>query len=69
MSIQPDNRFVDTTPWTDDADLSAPERAEMDASVARLMWRKFRRHKLALVSGLLLAFCYLSLPVAEFIAT
>ena len=68
MSIQPDNRFVDTTPWTDDADLSAPERAEMDASVARLTWRKFRRHKLALVSGLFLAFCYLILPVAGFIA-
>ena len=40
----------------------------MDVSVARLMWRKFRRHKLALISGLFLAFCYLLLPVAGFIA-
>tara|TARA_R110002033_G_scaffold94459_1_gene143677 strand:+ start:590 stop:1660 length:1071 start_codon:yes stop_codon:yes gene_type:complete len=40
----------------------------MDVSVARLMWRKFRRHKLALISGLFLAFCYLLLPVAGFVA-
>jgi peptide/nickel transport system permease protein len=68
VSIQPDNRFVDVAPWTDDADHLGPERSDMDVSVARLMWRKFRRHKLALISGLFLAFCYLLLPVAGFIA-
>ncbi|MEH6391090.1 MAG: ABC transporter permease [Sulfitobacter sp.] len=68
MSIQPDNRFVDVAPWTDDADHLGPERSDMDVSVARLMWRKFRRHKLALISGLFLAFWYLLLPVAGFIA-
>tara|TARA_R110001599_G_scaffold80906_11_gene218412 strand:- start:7273 stop:8427 length:1155 start_codon:yes stop_codon:yes gene_type:complete len=68
VSIQTDNRFVDVAPWTDDADHLGPERSDMDVSVARLMWRKFRRHKLALISGLFLAFCYLLLPVAGFIA-
>ena len=68
MSIQPDNRFVDVAPWTDDADHLGSERSDMDVSVARLMWRKFRRHKLALISGLFLAFCYLLLPVAGFVA-
>jgi len=68
VSIQPDNRFVDVAPWTDDADHLGSERSDMDVSVARLMWRKFRRHKLALISGLFLAFCYLLLPVAGFVA-
>ena len=68
MATQPDNRFIDTTPWVDVVDHSAPERSDMDASVRLLMWRKFRRHKLALISGLFLAFCYLILPVAGFVA-
>ena len=66
--IQPDNRFVDTEPWVDEVDLSAPERAEMDAPSWLLIWRKFRRHKLALVSGIFLLACYLMLPIAGFIA-
>ncbi|MEQ6249929.1 ABC transporter permease [Sulfitobacter sp. HNIBRBA3233] len=68
MSVQPDNRFVDTEPWTDHGDLSAPERAEFDAPSYVLIWRKFRRHKLGLISGLFLLLCYLTLPVAGFIA-
>ena len=68
MSVQPDNRYVDTEPWIDDSQSSAPERADLDASVALLMWRKFRRHKLALISGIFLLTCYLILPIAGFIA-
>lgn len=68
MSIQPSNRFVDPTPWEDDADISSPERADMDAPAWRLMWHKFRRHKLALISGIFLLCCYLILPIAGFIA-
>ena len=68
MSIQPDNRFVDTAPWTDAADLSALERADFDAPSYVLIWRKFRRHKLGLISGLFLLICYLILPVAGFVA-
>ncbi|MEQ6204356.1 ABC transporter permease [Sulfitobacter sp. HNIBRBA2951] len=68
MSIQPDNRFVDPEPWSDAADISAPERADFDAPSYVLIWRKFRRHKLGLISGLFLLLCYLILPVAGFVA-
>ena len=68
MSTQPTNRFVDTEPWTDETDISAPERSEMDAPGWLLTWRKFRRHKLALVSGIFLLICYLILPIAGFVA-
>jgi peptide/nickel transport system permease protein len=68
MSVQPDNRFVDEEPWTDTPDGATIERSDMDADVSVLMWRKFRRHRLALISGVFLLFCYLILPVAGFIA-
>ncbi len=68
MSIQPDNRYVDSADWHDETDISAPDRAEMDAPAWQLTWRKFRRHKLALVSAVFLLTCYLILPVAGFIA-
>ncbi len=68
MSIQPSNRYVDTTPWNDTADLSEVERAEFDAPAYVLVWRKFRRHKLGLISGLFLLLCYLILPVAGFVS-
>jgi len=68
MSTQPSNRFVDTEPWVDTSDFSAPERKELDAPAGLLMWRSFRRHKLALVSGIFLLCAYLMLPIAGFIA-
>ncbi len=68
MSTQPSNRFVDTRPWTDGSDLSALERAEFDAPGYVLIWRKFKRHRLGLISGLFLLLCYLILPIAGFIA-
>jgi peptide/nickel transport system permease protein len=68
MSTPSDDRYVDSEPWSEDADLSAPERAEFDAPSSVLIWRKFRRHKLGLISGLFLLICYLILPVAGFIA-
>ncbi len=68
MNTQPSNRFVDTEPWVDTSDFSAPERKELDAPAWLLMWRSFRRHKLALVSGIFLLCAYLMLPIAGFIA-
>ncbi len=68
MSTQPSNRYVDTTPWVDDVDISALERADMDAPAWLLTWRKFRRHRIALISAIFLGICYLILPVAGFIA-
>ena len=46
------------------------EQQDEEFSVAsqwRLMWWRFRRHKLALMAGVILAVCYLSFPLAEFI--
>ncbi|MEX3314109.1 ABC transporter permease [Sulfitobacter sp. PS-8MA] len=68
MSTQPTNRFVDTEPWVDTPDVSAPERRELDAPAWLLIWRNFRRHRLALLSGIFLLCAYLILPIAGFIA-
>ena len=68
MKQLPDGRYIDDAPWSDDADLSAPERSDMDAPNWVLVWRKFKRHRLGLISGIFLLICYLILPVAGFIA-
>lgn len=67
MAELPDGRYVDDAPWQED-DPSALERAEMDAPAWLLVWRKFKRHKLGLISGIFLLVCYLTLPIAGFIA-
>ena len=56
MKKLPDGRWIDEAPWSDDANLSALERSDMDAPNWVLVWRRFRRHKLGLVSGLFLLF-------------
>ncbi|MDW3183167.1 MULTISPECIES: ABC transporter permease [unclassified Roseobacter] len=68
MKKLPDGRYVDEAPWSDDADLSALERSDMDAPNWVLVWRKFKRHKLGLISGIFLLLSYLMLPIAGFIA-
>lgn len=68
MTKLPDGRFVDDAPYSDNIDLSALERSDMDAPNWVLVWRKFKRHKLGLISGLFLLVCYLILPIAGFIA-
>ena len=68
MTQLPDGRFVDDAPYSDDVDLSALERSDMDAPNWVLVWRKFKRHKLGLISGIFLLSCYLMLPIAGFIA-
>ena len=68
MSILPDGRYVDDEPYEDTDNLSAIERADMDAPGWVLIWRKFRRHRLGLISGIFLLLCYLILPIAGFIA-
>jgi peptide/nickel transport system permease protein len=68
MNYLPDGRYVDDAPYDPNIDLSEPERKDMDASNAVLVWRRFRRHKLGLLSGLFLLFSYLMLPFAGFLA-
>ncbi|MDP6050587.1 MAG: ABC transporter permease, partial [SAR202 cluster bacterium] len=46
------------------------EQQDEEFSVAsqwRLMWWRFRRHKLALIAGVILALFYASFPLSEFI--
>ena len=68
MSQLPDGRYVDDAPFDPDENINRIERADMDAPNWLLVWRKFRRHKLGLVSGIFLLFSYLMLPFAGFIA-
>jgi peptide/nickel transport system permease protein len=68
MSMLPGNHYVDDAPYDPDVNLSELDRKDMDAPAWLLVWRRFRRHKLGLISGLFLLFSYLMLPVAGFIA-
>lgn len=67
MSILPDGRYVDDKPYETDIGEEA-RHAELDMSNTRLVWRRFREHKLGLISALFLLFSYLMLPFAGFIS-
>ena len=49
MSILPDGRYIDDAPYVPDDGSAGP--VYLEPSYSRLMWRKFRRQWLALVSG------------------
>lgn len=68
MTNLPDGRYVDDEPFDPVANIQTLERQDLDAPAWLLIWRKFRKHKLGLVSGIFLLLCYLMLPVAGFIA-
>lgn len=67
MTQLPDGRYVDDAPF-DPGALSEPERRDLDAPAWVLIWRSFRTHRLALVSGLFLLISYLMLPFAGFLS-
>ena len=48
--------------------LSPEQEKVFLASQKKLMWWKFKRHKLAVISGLFLIICYASIIISEFIA-
>lgn len=62
--------YVSTAPYDPGAaETMTPEQQRFySASPARLMWWKFRRHRLALVAAVILIFFYLVAAFAEFIA-
>jgi peptide/nickel transport system permease protein len=68
MTHHPDNRYVDETAFDADSNLHQPERGDMDAPNAVLVWRKFKTHRLGLISAIFLLSCYLLLPVIGFFA-
>ena len=68
MSTLPDGRYIDDAPYDPNVDISAIDRADMDAPNWLLVWRKFRRHRLGLLSAIFLFFAYAFIPFAGFIA-
>ena len=68
MTQLPDGRYVDDAPYDPDENINRIERADMDAPNWLLVWRKFRQHRLGLISGIFLLVSYLLLPFAGFIA-
>lgn len=68
MTKLPDGRYVDDAPYDPNASIQTLERRDLDAPNWVLIWRKFKQHKLGLVSGIFLLFSYLMLPFAGFIA-
>ncbi|NDW45084.1 ABC transporter permease [Ruegeria sp. PrR005] len=68
MTHLPDGRFVDDEPYDPQQSILELERRDLDAPNWLLVWRKFRTHKLGLVSGVFLLLSYLLLPFMGFIA-
>ncbi len=68
MTHLPDGRYVDDAPYDPQASLLELERKDLDAPNWLLVWRKFRTHRLGLISGIFLLLSYLMLPFAGFIA-
>lgn len=66
----PLEHFVSTTPFDPQAQetmTSAQSRIHL-ASQKQLMWWKFKQHRLALISGIFLAFVYFAILIVEFLA-
>ncbi len=68
MAILPDGRYIDDAPYSENSNFSTAERPELDAPNWVLVWRRFKQHKLGLISGIFLLLAYLMLPIAGFIA-
>lgn len=68
MTYQNDDRYVDDAPYDPQLSIQQLERQDLDAPNWVLVWRKFRTHKLGLISGIFLLLSYLMLPFAGFIA-
>ncbi len=62
--------YVNTAPWNPylEEPLTAKQQEYFLASQWKIMWWKLQRHRLAMVSGALLAFFYVSILFVEFLA-
>ena len=60
--------FVSDAPFDPAAEPAGMSSGPADASPLRMMWLKFRRHRLALISGIFLLLIYASLLITEFLA-
>jgi peptide/nickel transport system permease protein len=66
----PLQHYVSDAPFDlQSVEVMTPEQAKVfQASQLRLMWWKFRKHRLALVSGIFLAVLYFGILISEFLA-
>ncbi len=60
--------YVNPAPFNPDAERDAGHALPADASSLALMWLKFKRHKLAMVSAFILIVLYATIPFTELIA-
>jgi peptide/nickel transport system permease protein len=65
----PLDHYVSDKPFRPEIEADAANDAIAHASQKKLMWLKFRRHKLAMISLYFLIFAYGSLLITEFLAT
>jgi peptide/nickel transport system permease protein len=68
MTRLPDGRYIDDAPFDPNASINEIERRDLDAPNWVLVWRKFKQHRLGLISAVFLLTCYLLLPFAGFFA-
>lgn len=66
--VDPDRHYVANDDYDEAADIQALDRADLDAPTWLLIWRRFLRHKLGVVSGVYLLVIYLALPFVDSIA-
>lgn len=66
-TTDPDEHFVADDDYDENADLQALDRSDLDAPTWLLIWRRFLRHKLGVVSGAYLLIIYLALPFVDFL--
>jgi peptide/nickel transport system permease protein len=66
--VDPDAHYVSAEAYDPEADLQTLDRADLDAPTWVLIWRRFLRHRLAVVAGVYLAVIYLALPFIGFLA-
>ena len=64
----PLTHYVSTAPFDPGAEPAGDDAGLGRASQIRLIWLRFRRHKVALVSGIILLVMYASLLITEFLA-
>ncbi|WP_340108011.1 ABC transporter permease [Pikeienuella sp. HZG-20] len=66
--IDPDRHYVADDDYDEAADIQALDRADLDAPTWLLIWRRFLRHRLGVISAIYLATIYLALPFIDFLA-
>lgn len=64
-TTDPDRHFIADDDYDPNADIQALDRADLDAPTWLLIWRRFLRHKLGVMSGFYLLVIYLALPFVD----